>query len=71
MSLKKSPWLLHYDGSSCNGCDIEVLASHIGLGAHPAVLYALADRLAQPEGGWAPFDSKLLGPLVYPDPTRA
>lgn len=24
--LKKSPWLLHYDGSSCNGCDIEVLA---------------------------------------------
>lgn len=28
MSLvKKSPWILHYDGSSCNGCDIEVLAS--------------------------------------------
>lgn len=25
-SLKKSPWLLHYDGTSCNGCDIEVLA---------------------------------------------
>ncbi|HEY9160150.1 MAG TPA: NADH-quinone oxidoreductase subunit NuoB [Desulfomonilia bacterium] len=24
--LTKSPWLLHYDGSSCNGCDIEVLA---------------------------------------------
>ena len=22
----KSPWLIHYDGSSCNGCDIEVLA---------------------------------------------
>lgn len=22
----KSPWLVHYDGSSCNGCDIEVLA---------------------------------------------
>ena len=21
--LAKSPWLLHYDGSSCNGCDIE------------------------------------------------
>ena len=27
MSLfSKSPWILHYDGSSCNGCDIEVLA---------------------------------------------
>jgi len=24
--FKKSPWILHYDGSSCNGCDIEVLA---------------------------------------------
>ena len=24
--IKKSPWVLHYDGSSCNGCDIEVLA---------------------------------------------
>ena len=22
----KSPWLIHYDGASCNGCDIEVLA---------------------------------------------
>ena len=25
-TIHKSPWLLHYDGSSCNGCDIEVLA---------------------------------------------
>ena len=24
--LAKSPWMLHYDASSCNGCDIEVLA---------------------------------------------
>ena len=24
--LSKSPWILHYDASSCNGCDIEVLA---------------------------------------------
>lgn len=22
----RSPWVLHYDASSCNGCDIEVLA---------------------------------------------
>ena len=26
-SFTKSPWIIHYDGSSCNGCDIEVLAS--------------------------------------------
>ena len=25
--LSKSPWVIHYDGSSCNGCDIEVLAA--------------------------------------------
>jgi Ni,Fe-hydrogenase III small subunit len=24
--MKKSPWIMHYDASSCNGCDIEVLA---------------------------------------------
>ena len=26
-SVSKSPWVIHYDGSSCNGCDIEVLAA--------------------------------------------
>ena len=25
--MSKSPWIIHYDGSSCNGCDIEVLAA--------------------------------------------
>ncbi len=25
--IKRSPWIINYDGSSCNGCDIEVLAS--------------------------------------------
>lgn len=24
--VKNSPWIMHYDGASCNGCDIEVLA---------------------------------------------
>ena len=24
--ISKAPWIVHYDGSSCNGCDIEVLA---------------------------------------------
>jgi len=50
--------------------NIEVVASHLGLGAHPAVLYAVADRLAQPQGEWKPFNRGLLGPLVYPDPGR-
>ena len=25
--MSRSPWVIHYDGWSCNGCDIEVLAS--------------------------------------------
>jgi ech hydrogenase subunit C len=24
--FKRSPWVIHYNGASCNGCDIEVLA---------------------------------------------
>ncbi len=26
-SLSRSPWVLHYNATSCNGCDIEVFAS--------------------------------------------
>lgn len=26
-AFNKSPWIIHYDGSSCNGCDIEALAT--------------------------------------------
>ena len=26
-SLSRSPWVLHYNATSCNGCDIEVVAS--------------------------------------------
>lgn len=35
--------------------NIEVRGSHCGLGFNPVVLYAIADRLAQPEGEWRPF----------------
>lgn len=26
-ALKKSPWIVHYDCNSCNGCDIEILST--------------------------------------------
>ena len=45
-------------------------ASHCGLGHHPAVVYAIADRLAQPEGQWKKFDRSGWRALVYPDPDR-
>lgn len=48
--------------------NIEVTGSHCGLGHHPAVVYAIADRLAQPEDGWARFERKGLLGLIYPRP---
>jgi dienelactone hydrolase len=49
---------------------IEVESSHCGMGHHPAVVYAVAERLAQPEGEWAPFDRSGWRSLLYPDPHR-
>ena len=49
---------------------IEVESSHCGMGHHPAVVYAVADRLAQAEGEWAPFDRSGWRGLVYPNPHR-
>jgi pimeloyl-ACP methyl ester carboxylesterase len=48
--------------------NIEVIASHCGLGHHPAVLNAVADRLAQPEGQWTPFVAGGLWRWCYPRP---
>jgi pimeloyl-ACP methyl ester carboxylesterase len=49
---------------------IEVESSHCGMGHHPAVVYAIADRLAQPEGQWKPFNRGGWRSLIYPDPHR-
>jgi pimeloyl-ACP methyl ester carboxylesterase len=32
-----------------------LMASHVGIGVNPAALWAVADRLAQPEGQFTPF----------------
>lgn len=51
--------------------NIEVIASHLGIGMNPSAMWAVADRLAQPEGAWKPFErhSGLRG-LLFPDPAR-
>jgi pimeloyl-ACP methyl ester carboxylesterase len=49
---------------------IEVESSHCGMGHHPAAVYAVADRLAQAEGEWAPFDRSGWRSLLYPNPHR-
>ena len=48
--------------------NIEVRGSHSGLGFNPAVLYAISDRLAQPEGDWRRFSAPLFMRNVYPKP---
>jgi len=50
--------------------NIEVRGSHCGLGHNPAALWAVADRLAQPEGRWSRFASAGALSLLYPDPQR-
>jgi pimeloyl-ACP methyl ester carboxylesterase len=51
--------------------NIEVLASHIGLGLNPSAWWVIADRLAQPEGQWKPFPRKRgIHGLIFPDPAR-
>jgi pimeloyl-ACP methyl ester carboxylesterase len=52
--------------------NIEVSATHIGMGANPAVLWAIADRLAQARGEWSPFDrdASAWRSLLYRDPHK-
>ena len=51
--------------------NIEVEASHLGLGFNPLAWYAIADRLAQPEGGWRRFDRSGGRAWLYRDPKRS
>lgn len=46
--------------------NIEVQGSHCGLGHNPAAVYAIADRLAQPEGTFTKFARTGWRRLVYP-----
>jgi pimeloyl-ACP methyl ester carboxylesterase len=48
--------------------NIEVRASHTGLGFHPAVVYAISDRLAQPIDDWRPFRAPFGFGHQYPHP---
>ncbi len=46
--------------------NIEVRGSHCGLGLNPMVYWAVADRLALPEGEWKPFERSGVKAFVYP-----
>ena len=64
-------WPLSLQQHGAEAENIEVQASHIGLGMHPAALYAIADRLAQPEGKWSPFHRDGWRRLLFREPQVA
>lgn len=71
--LTRTDGIVHWRGSVQHpqeGHDqtenIEVHASHCGLGVNPSVMIALADRLAQPEDHWQPFRPRLSQRWMFP-----
>lgn len=61
-------WQACLDDVTRTSENVEVHASHLGLGHHPAVVWAVADRLAQPAGGWQPFRAPLFLAPAFPPP---
>ncbi|MEP0191467.1 MAG: alpha/beta fold hydrolase [Erythrobacter sp.] len=69
--LTKTDGVVHWRGSvQAEGEhpseNIEVYASHCGLGVNPSVMIAIADRLAQAEGHWAPFEADPTYSWMFP-----
>ena len=64
-------WRMSLARESRSAENIEVSATHLGMGVNPAVLWIVADRLAQAEGAWKPFERTAgLRSLLYRDPHR-
>ncbi len=51
-------WQCSLNDEAPNTENIEVHASHIGMGLNPLALYAVADRLAQDPAHWRRFDAE-------------
>lgn len=70
--LTKTDGIVHWRGSVQHPGhhdlteNIEVHASHCGLGVNPSVMVAIADRLRQPEGEWTPFKPRLSQRWMFP-----
>lgn len=68
----RSDGIVHW--STCISCEggacenIAVRGSHSGLGHNPAVIYAVSNRLSQPEGEWRPFRPPPGLSSLYPKP---
>ncbi len=61
-----APWQTCIDQLGPMAENIEVYSSHTALGMHPAVAYAVLDRLSVREGEWRPFRPPLPLRMWYP-----
>lgn len=59
------PWYGCREAANANTENIRIPGSHIGMPYNPAVLYVIADRLAQPESGWQPFELRGARRFLY------
>ncbi len=70
----KTDGIVHWHGAlqdeSEQSENIRVPASHIGMGSNPLVMYVLADRLAQKDGAWEPFEFSGLRKLAFKRPRK-
>jgi hypothetical protein len=65
------PWQICVEKTSAQSESIEVEGSHCGMAVNPAVVFAIADRLSQPEGAWLRFDRSGWRSLIFPYPARS
>jgi pimeloyl-ACP methyl ester carboxylesterase len=61
-------WQACLDLPSSRAENIAVVGSHFGYGHNPAVIFAVADRLAQPLNGWKPFQPPRALRRLFPRP---
>jgi pimeloyl-ACP methyl ester carboxylesterase len=61
------PWeaCVNTPGPRCE--NVAVYGSHMGLGHNPAVLWVVADRLAQAERAWQPFRPPSIARHLFPE----
>jgi pimeloyl-ACP methyl ester carboxylesterase len=63
------PWRAACEDDRPLAENIEVRGSHLGLGHNPAVVVAVADRLAQQPGSWRPFRPTGPARRLFPSPS--
>ena len=59
-------WQVCLEKQAAHTDNVEIVASHIGMGFNPAVFYVVADRLGLADGAWRPFDRSGWRSLLFP-----